>query len=83
MPIYLNGRHGADMLLTIGDAAKFITRLPGHYDGIEWRLAGGGIEAADRFPDNLDLLAHATRALLFALEVDGMLQSKRRQRILH
>jgi hypothetical protein len=61
-------------LRTIADAARFIVQLPKKYDGLlHWRLAGAVLEAADRNPENAQLLQTGTRALRNALATDKML----------
>jgi hypothetical protein len=64
-------------LRTISDAARFITRLPKEYDGrLHWRLAGATLEAADRHPEDADLLRTATLAMENALATEKMLMAR-------
>jgi hypothetical protein len=59
---------------TISDAAMFITNLPKMYDGrLHWTLAGSTLEAADRHPEDADLLRTATLAMENALVTERML----------
>jgi hypothetical protein len=78
-PFYLTGEYGADILCDVKDAARYVTHLPAHFDCLHWTLVGSALEAVDRHAGKADLVTHATEALAFALEIDGMLQGQKRQ----
>jgi hypothetical protein len=77
-PIFLDGRHGGDVLSTVGDAARFIVNLPRQYAGPTFALAGSGLEAVVANPGNQEILDHATDAVEFALFDADLTQRKRR-----
>lgn len=75
-PLFWRRGLRTEVLQTISDAARFITRLPREYDGrLHWRLAGATLEAADRHPEDADLLRTATLAMENALATEHMLMA--------
>ena len=58
---------------TIGDAAKYIRRLPSDFaERLHWQLAGRLLECADAKPGNAELLGTATLAFKNALATDRL-----------
>jgi hypothetical protein len=73
-PLFVRSGVLAADIRTISDAAMFIVKLPKVYDGrLHWSLAGSTLEAADRHPENADLLLTATLAMENALATERML----------
>jgi hypothetical protein len=63
-------------IVTVGDAASFIKKLPVKHDGeLHWSFAGAGVERAARHQDNTDVVETATKAMELALHIEGMLMT--------
>ena len=61
-------------IVTVGDAAFFIKKLPVKHDGeLHWSFAGATVERAARRHDKTDAVGIATEAMELALDIEGML----------
>jgi hypothetical protein len=74
-PIYLKSGCYTDVIITVADAAKVITKLPESYESLPMTLAGSALEAVDELPEVDYLLEHATAAVHFAMLDAGLLQN--------
>ena len=74
-PLLLKPGHSSEIIRTIGDAARFIVKLPKENEkSLHWMLAGACLEAVDRHPEDPSLLDTATMSVENALVTDKMLR---------